>query len=146
MKLKKKPALPEDSFIKEVDEDLKNDQLRLIWKKYGLYIIIAVILILTVTVSFESIKAWKIKQNELWADTYAYALSLQNQGRFDESIQVLKKMESEGGGIYADIAKIQISNILFDQGKISESVALLESLARDNSLSKQMHEIGRAHV
>ena len=141
MKRKKTPALPEDSFIKEVNEDLKNDQLRLVWKKYGLYIIIAVALILTVTVSFESIKAWRIKQNEAWSDTYAYALSLQNQGRFDESIEVLQRMKSEGGGIYADIAKVQISNVLFDQGKINEAVALLQVLAKDKKLNKQMHNV-----
>ncbi len=80
-------------------------------------IIIAIAAILTVAVSFETFKAWRTKRAESWSDTYAVAMALQNQGRFDESMKVLKQIAETNDGIYGDIAQIQTSNILFEQGK-----------------------------
>ena len=75
----------QEAFIKEVNEDLKNESMKKMWDKYGLYIIILVVAALTAAVSFEAIKAWYTKKLQTWSDSYAYALSLQNQGKYDES-------------------------------------------------------------
>ena len=74
----------QEAFIKEVNEDLKNESMKKMWDKYGLYIIILVVAALTAAVSFEAIKAWYTKKLQTWSDSYAYALSLQNQGKYDE--------------------------------------------------------------
>ena len=51
----------QEAFIKEVNEDLKNESMKKMWDKYGLYIIILVVAALTAAVSFEAIKAWYTK-------------------------------------------------------------------------------------
>ena len=66
----------QEAFIKEVNEDLKNESMKKMWDKYGLYIIILVVAALTAAVSFEAIKAWYTKKLQTWSDSYAYALSL----------------------------------------------------------------------
>ncbi len=53
----------QEAFIKEVNEDLKNESMKKLWDKYGLYIIILVAAALTAAVSFETIKAWHTKKN-----------------------------------------------------------------------------------
>ena len=45
----------QEAFIKEVNEDLKNESMKKMWDKYGLYIIILVVAALTAAVSFEAI-------------------------------------------------------------------------------------------
>ena len=52
----------QEAFIKEVNEDLKNESMKKMWDKYGLYIIILVVAALTAAVSFEAIKAWYTKK------------------------------------------------------------------------------------
>ena len=78
-----------ENFFKEVSADVKSDNMKKLWDTYGLQIIIAVVIILTIAVSFETLKAWKLKHNESRSDAYSVALALQNQGRYDESLQVL---------------------------------------------------------
>lgn len=100
-----------ENFFKEVSADVKSDNMKKLWDTYGLQIIIAVVIILTIAVSFETLKAWKLKHNESRSDAYSVALALQNQGRYDESLQVLEEIKENDKGIYADIAQIQTSNI-----------------------------------
>ena len=53
-----------ENFFKEVSADVKSDNMKKLWDTYGLQIIIAVVIILTIAVSFETLKAWKLKHNE----------------------------------------------------------------------------------
>ena len=130
-----------DNFFKEVSEDVQNDKLKKIWDTYGLHIIIAIIIVLTIAVSFETLKAWRVKRNETWSDAYAYALNLQNQGKYDESLKVLADIAQKNKGIYSDIAEIQKANILFEQGKNAEALALLENIVQNEDINPKMRHI-----
>lgn len=130
-----------DNFFKEVSADVKSDNMKRIWEKHGLQIVIAVIIILTAAVSFETFKAWKDKRAQTWSNAYAYALDLQNRGQFDESIKVLKEIDAQNKGIYSDMVQMQISNILFEQGKQNEAVAELKKIVNNTSINKQMRDI-----
>ena len=130
-----------ENFFREVSEDVQNDKLKKIWDTYGLQIIIAVIVVLTIAVSFETFKAWQVKRNETWSDAYAYALNLQAQGKYDESLKVLAEIEKKNKGIYSDIAEIQKANVLFEQGKNSEALAKLEQIVNDENVNPKMRHI-----
>ncbi len=130
-----------ENFFKEVSADVHNDNMKKLWDTYGLQIIIAIAAILTVAVSFETFKTWRTKRAESWSDTYAVAMALQNQGRFDESMKVLKQIAETNDGIYGDIAQIQTSNILFEQGKNEEAIAILEGIINNQDINKKMRDV-----
>lgn len=140
MKKSKKDILAEDALIREVTDDVKNDQLRQLWNQYGLFVIIFVALALTAAVSFESFRSWINKKNQEVSNAYAVALSLQNQGRFDESLKLFQTLANKSG-IYGDIAKLQIANIYMEQNKRNEAIEQLEALAFGKGVNEQMHEI-----
>lgn len=117
MKKAANDTLKNDALLKEIEQDVKNEQLKSLWDKYGLFIIIAVALILTAAVSFETFKTWRAKRAQELSNAYAVAVSLQNQGRFDESLNILQNLAKANRGIYGDVAKLQIANIYFEQGK-----------------------------
>ena len=71
----------QEAFIREVTEEVKNDNLKQMWEKYGIYIILLVVLSIVGAVSFEGFKSWRKARSETWSDTYAYALNLENQGK-----------------------------------------------------------------
>ena len=139
MKKKKEPVV-EDSFIREINEELKNENIKKLWDKYGLHLIVALVVILTLTVSFETIKNWRIKKFEEASNAYAYALALQSMDRLDESLNVLQKL-GEGNGVYADLAQMQTANILLEQGKNDEALGLLQKIIDDNDSLPQIRDI-----
>jgi hypothetical protein len=131
----------QDAFIREVDEDLKNESMKKLWDKYGLFITICVVVALTLAVSYESIKAWYIKRAENWSDTYAVALNLQNQGKYDESMDALNVIIDGKFGAFVDLAKMQQVNVLSDQGKEEEAIIALGTIANDKDFNKQLRDL-----
>ena len=140
LKKAKKDILAEDALLKEITDEVKSDKMKSLWDQYGLVIIIFVALALTAAVSYETFRNWANKRNQEVSNAYAVAISLQSQGRLDESLKILQNL-SERSGIYSDIAKLQIANIYFEQNKPQEAAELLEQLAHSRSASKQMQEI-----
>ena len=130
----------QEAFIKEVNEDLKNESMKKLWDKYGLYIIILVAAALTAAVSFETMKAWHTKKIQKWSDSYAYALSLQNQGKYDDSIQTFDYIAGQDYGIFSDLAQMQKANILLEQNKTDEALKLMADIAADKSFNSQLRD------
>lgn len=131
----------QDAFIQEVDEDLKNENLKKLWDKYGLYIIVTVVLILTATVSFETFKVLHEKRNQTWSDKYSYAINLQLQGKDAESLKVLNEIIEHKHDIYSDLAKVQVSNIYFEQGDTAKAIEELENIINDKETNKKLRDI-----
>ena len=120
-----------DVFFKEVSEEVHNDNLKAFWKKYGVQIIAFTVICLTIAVSFETIKHWQEKRNQQWSDEFAYAQILQQQGKTEESLKVLKDLQNRGNAIYSDIARLEVVNILFGQDKPAEALTELEGYIKD---------------
>lgn len=140
MKKTKNNILADDALIREVSEDVKNDQMKELWNKYGLFVVIFIALAITAAVSFETFKSWMDKRNQEVSNAFAVAISLQNQGKFDDSLKILQKL-SEKSGIYSDIARLQMANIYFEQKNDKAAVEQLEFLVSDKGESRQMKEI-----
>ncbi len=141
MKKEKEPKTLQDAFIEEVNEDLKNDQLKQIWDKYSLHIIISVVAILVAAVSFESIKAWRIRHHQENSNVYAYASNLAEQGKVEESNNVLKKIAEDRGGIYADAARMQLAKNYTENGKTEEAQNVLKKMLADSDTNPQVKNV-----
>lgn len=131
MKNKLVNKIEEDALLREVVEDVKNDQFQQWWNKYGIFVIIGVALVLTLTISVESIKNWKIKKHQETSDAYSVALSLQNQGRLDESLEIYNTLADKSSSIYSDISRLQIASVYVEQGRIDDALTVLAKLAED---------------
>lgn len=136
MKNKLANKIEEDALLREVVEDVKNEQFQQWWNKYGIFVIIGVALVLTLTISFESIKNWQIKKHQEVSDTYSIALSLQNQGRLDESLDIYNNLADKSSGIYSDIAKLQIASIYIEQDKVDDAMTILEKLSNEANVKQ----------
>ena len=134
MKNKLQSQIEEDALLREVVEDVKNEQLQQIWNKYGLAIIVSVALILTAAISFESLKSWHTKKQQELSNTYSIALSLQNQGRLDESLEIYSVLTEKTSGIYSGLARIQVANIYLTQNKAEDAEKVLYAIVNDNSV------------
>lgn len=138
MKNKLQNEINSDALLREVVEDVKNEELQQLWNKYGLFVIVGVAIILTVAISFESIKSWKEKKDQELSDAYSVAMSLQSQGRLDEGLGIYKSLAEKDVGIYDDLAKLQIANIYFGQDKSSDAINILQTMVDDNDTLPQM--------
>ena len=56
-------------------------------------------------------------------------------------IASLQKINQTDHGIYGDFARLQIANVLFEQQKNDEALAMLESLTKDNQVNSEVKQI-----
>jgi len=127
-----------DAFIMEVDEEVKNDQLKVFWKKYGLFVVLLVVLVLSVAVSFETIKSWRENQFMAKTDSYIAANYASNP---QEMLTALEKIASGGHGIYSELARIQIADILLEQGKTQDAVNMLTAMVDNDELNSRIRNL-----
>lgn len=125
-----------DVFFKEVSEDVHNDNLKAFWKKYGIQIVTAVALCLTIAVSFETIKHWRDKQNQVWSNAFAHAQLLQNQGKIEDSMSAFDAIIRKGNALYSDLAQLEKANILLQQNKSDEALSLLSDFIKNGHNDK----------
>ncbi len=128
-----------ESFIQEVTEDVKNDNLKAFWNKYGLYIILFVIISVSAAVGFETIKTWRQKQFQ--EKTQAYISAMIEQGNYDKSISALEKIVIGNYGIYSQLARIQIADILFEQNKTEEAINMLQAIIDNSEINSKVRNL-----
>ena len=127
-----------DAFINEVSEEVKNDSFKELWNRYGLIVIAIVVIAVCGAVSFEKIKNGYQERNRL--NTEAYMDSARRQDP-EAMIASLQKINQTDHGIYGDFARLQIANVLFEQQKNDEALAMLESLTKDNQVNSEVKQI-----
>ena len=127
-----------DAFIMEVDDEVKNDNFKAFFNKYGLFIILFVAIVLSATVSFETIKNWRNNQFKAKTDTYLAANSASTP---EQTLAALEKVASGNYGIYSELARIQIADVLFDEGKDEDALNMLESLAANDELNPRVRNL-----
>lgn len=128
-----------DAFINEVSEDVKNDNFKELWNRYGLLIIAIVAVAVCGAVSFEKIKSWRLQHNQITTETYMDAAHKQNNP--EAMIAALQKINQSDHGIYGDFARLQIANVLFEQQKDEEAMAMLEALTKDAQVNSEVRQI-----
>ena len=127
-----------DAFIMEVDEEVKNDNLKAFWKKYGLFVTLCIALVLSATVSFETIKNWR--ENQFRAKTDAYIAANFGQSNAD-MIAALEKIAAGNNGIYSELARVQIADLLFNEGKTQDALTMLQTLATNDELNPRIKNL-----
>lgn len=127
-----------DAFIMEVDEEVKNDNMKVFFQKYGLFIILFVVLVLSATVSFETIKSWRDNQFKAKTDTY---LAANSASTLEDTLNALEKIASGNYGIYSELARIQIADVLFDMNKDEDAFNMLGALASNDELNPRVRNL-----
>lgn len=128
-----------DAFIQEVDEDVKNDNFKVLWNRYGLFVVAFVVIAVSAAVSFDKIRNWKIEQNQMKTENYMAAAQFQENP--DDTIAALQKINQANQGIFSDFARLQIANVLFNQDKTEEALATLQALIDDKQVNAEVKNI-----
>lgn len=129
-----------DAFIQEVDEDVKNDNLKALWDKYGVLIVAFVVLAVSVTISFDQIKNWRITQNQQRTEEYMAAAQIRADNP-EANIAALQQVSQKNQGIFSDFARLQIANVLLSQDKIEEALTALENLVNDKQVNSEVKHV-----
>ena len=123
-----------DSFIREVNEELRSDQVRTAWKRYSRWIIGVAVVIVLGTAGHRLWTHWDSTQASDAGDKFLAALNLADQGKRDEAEAALQALEKDGYGAYGILARFRAASVLAEKGDPAGAIASFKSVAEDSSI------------
>lgn len=131
-----------DQFIREVDEELRRDQLKALWNRFGGLIIAVCILVVVVTAGYRGWYWWQERQAAAAGDRYMAALDAAAAGRADEAEKALAEVAASGGG-YGVLARLAAAGEKAEAGAREEAVAGFDAIAGDAAAPPTMRDLAR---
>jgi len=135
--------MADDNFIREVNEELRQDQARLLWDRYGTYVIAAVAAIVLGTGAWVGWDYWARSQANASGDRFSQALQLVKDGQADRAMEALQALEDDGYGAYPVLARLRIATLLAEQGRQADAVADFDAVAADRAVPEPIRDMAR---
>lgn len=135
--------MSDDSFYREVNEEIRQDQARALWDRYGPFIIGIAVGVVLGTAAWVGWDYWTTSKANKSGDDFSTALKLANDGKNDEAIAALKALESDGYGAYPLLARMRAATVLADKGDAAGAVAAFDAVAADTSIPQAVRDMAR---
>ncbi|CUW39035.1 conserved protein of unknown function(Uncharacterised domain UPF0070, N-terminal,21-63) [Magnetospirillum sp. XM-1] len=125
-----------DLLIKEVDEDLRQDELNRLWKKHGGLLTAAAVALVLSVAGWQGWQGWDAKQRQAASSRYSETSALVEQGKKDEASEVLAKLAAEGPKGYRLLAELRRADMAQQAGDFAGAAALYSKIAADSGVDK----------
>ena len=135
--------MSDDSFIREVEEELRSDQLKSFWDRWGKVIIAAAVLIVVGTAGYRFWLSYSDRVAGESGDRFIEAVDLSNEGKHDEAIAVLNGLTKDGHGQYPALATIRLAAEYAKQGEPQKAVEAYDSIANDTGFDETLRKVAQ---
>lgn len=133
----------DDSFIREVNDELRSDQMKAVWTRFGGIIIGIAVLIVLGTVGKVGYDYWQESSSSQSGDTFLAALNLARENKSDEALAALTELEKDGYGSYPVLAQLRVATLQAQKGETDAAVAAFSEIGRDTRIPAALRDAAR---
>jgi hypothetical protein len=131
-----------DSFLREVDEAVRQERYKKLWDQYGVYALGLAALIVAGVAAYKGWAYWQERQAQAAGAKFSEALTMLDGADATKAKDVLALLAEEGPPGYRVLARFQLAAAEAKAGDIDKAVADYDALASDSSVD----EILRGHA
>ncbi len=135
--------MSDDSFIREVEDELRSDKLNTFWSKYKVLIIGGAAAIVLGTAGKQGWDYWQNSVSAASGDRFIEAVELSNDGKHDEAISALEALSGDGSGQYPALAKIRLAAEYAKNGDPEKAVEAFDTISDDTSFDDSLRNVAR---
>jgi len=135
--------MSDDSFIREVNEELRQDQMKALGRRYGPIAIGVAVLVVLGTAAWVAYDHWSTSRANASGDRFAQALELAGEGNSQEALKILEELESSGSGAYPILARLRAATTLAESGDTDGAIARFDEVANDSSVPEAIRDMAR---
>lgn len=131
-----------DQLFREVDEEVRQDRLQDLWKRYGIYAAVAAVLIVAGTIAFV---LWRdAQQSARDADSSRFLNAvIQESEAADAALLALRELADDGTTAYRFLAKLREARLLAQEDDTAQALAVFDSVAADADLGDTYRDLAR---
>jgi hypothetical protein len=127
-------------IFSEVDEEVRREQLKKLWERYGNLLIAVCVLIVASVAGWRAYESWRAKQAAEAGVAFQSAVALAADGKTKEAEEAFAKISATGTSSYRMLAKFR------EAGEVARTdakaaVALYDQLAADTGIGPTMQDL-----
>jgi hypothetical protein len=127
-------------IFREIDEELRRDNLLKLWSRYGKYIIAGVVAIVLIVGGVAAWRDYQADERRAQGARFTSALALARQGKEAEAAKLFSLLAQEGGG-YSIAGAFEHAEMLVKTGDRKGAIAVYEKLAASSGLDAQFRDL-----
>ena len=117
-----------DTLLREVDEELRSERMRKLWRQGAPFIIGAAVAVVLLVAGYEGWNWWTESNASRSSDQFYAAANIADGTDFEAAKKALDDVIAQGSGAYPMLAQFREASLLAQQGKIDDAVAAYDSL------------------
>ena len=138
--------MSDESLFREVDEEVRREQINKIWQRYGTLIMAACFGVVIAVAGLKGWQWWQRHQAEQAGLAWYEVSELLAAGRTDEARGQLARIAAGGHPGYSALARFEQAATLAEAGSRTEALAALDALAADGRLNRPMRDLARVRA
>jgi hypothetical protein len=127
-------------IFREIDEELRRDNLLKLWSRYGRYVIAVAVLALAVAAAIVGWREHQATERRAQGQRYSNALGLAREGKDADAAKAFGVLAREGGG-YSVLAGFEEAQLLAKSGDRKAAIAAYDRLAGSSGIDPEFRDL-----
>jgi hypothetical protein len=127
-------------IFQEVDEEVRREQFKKLWERYGILLIAACVLLVAAVGGWRVYEWYEAKKAAEAGTAFQAAVTLSAEGKNKEAEEAFAKLASSGTASYRMLAKFREAAEVARRDP-KAAVAIYEQLAADSSLGRDLQDL-----
>jgi hypothetical protein len=127
-------------IFQEVDEEVRREQLKKLWDRYGIFAIAAAVAVVAAVAGWRGYDWWIQRQAAKFGDAFSAAQTLSEQGKHAEAEAAFSRLASEATPGYRVLARLNdAANLAATDPKAA--VAAYDQITADGSVAQPLRDL-----
>jgi hypothetical protein len=135
-----------DLMSREIDEELRREQLLKLWDKYGTYVLAGVVLVVLGVGGWKYYENRQLQANQAASTQYLVALTEFAGKRSAEAQRTLEDLVPNAPPGYAVLARLRLAANDAAEGSTLDAVAAYDRIARDETVDPILQDFARLQI
>jgi len=129
--------------FREVEEDLRQEQLKRLAKRFGPYIALVVVLVIAVIGGYSIYKNWQQEAREEAGAAFAAAMADAREGDAEAALAALDKEATSGDGGFRTLAAFAAAELRLENDDPQAAIDDWRKLTNDGSAGQPLRDVAR---
>lgn len=127
-------------IFREIEDELRRDNLVKLWHRYGRYVIVAVVVIFAAGAGFAAWRQHAESERKAISTRYFGALSAIGAGKDADATKMFADLAQTGGG-YALLARFEQAGLLIKSGDTKGAIAIYDAIAKSSGVDPEFRDL-----
>ncbi len=129
-----------DSFLREVNEEIRRDRLMKLWQRFGTLIIASVVLLFVGVAAYQWNKSRQIALEQSTGASFEAASRLAAEQKTEDALKAFEAIVKDGPAGYGALARLRIAAEHAKAGRTAEALASYEALSADTGVDELLRD------